>query len=359
MTRPSELQSMTDANFDGMVSPLLFVSVIIPTYNRAETLEKTIESLARQTYPKDHYEIIVVDNNSMDSTRDVVERLKGCAAVEIQYLFEPRQGVHCARNTALKRARGDILYYTDDDMIADADLLMEIVKPFALSSKVATVTGRVLPVWEIAPPDWVLRLCNNYLLSLQDRAEHLIISPDDCGVFSCHQAIRRDAFIAGGGYNPENTAGEWIGDGETGLNMKLKELGYYFGYTGMAITHHVIPASRMTQTYLNRRLGNQGNCDSYSDFRKYKYSKSQLVRRITAHLMRVIFRGGLFLTKVALGKKSWRMELAYTSYFRKRALYDLRLLRDANWRNLVLKEDWLADPDLPSPTNASGEARPT
>lgn len=339
----SQLQSIMDADFNSVVSPIPFVSIIIPTYNRAQTLEATIESLSRQTYPPDHYEIIVVDNNSTDTTRDVVERAKRCSSVEVHYLFESRQGVHYARNSALKFSRGEILYYTDDDMIADAHLLKQIVKPFALNSKVGTVTGRVLPVWEIAPPDWVLRFCNNALLSLQDRPEHLIISPNDCGVYSCHQALRRDAFMATGGYHPENTAGEWIGDGETGMNMRLKELGYYFGYVGTAITHHVIPAGRMTQSYLNRRLGNQGNCDSYSDYRKYRFSRRQLVRRILAHFMRTIYHGGLFCAKLVLGKKSWRMNLAYISYFRKRALYDLRLLKDANWRLLVLKEDWLIE----------------
>ena len=54
------------------------------------------------------------------------------------------------------------------------------------------------------------------LLKLHHGTEDLIISGNDCGVYSCHQALRRDAFIAAGGYNPENTAGEWIGDGETG-----------------------------------------------------------------------------------------------------------------------------------------------
>ena len=302
------------------MSGVPFVSIVIPTFNRVETLEKTIESLIKQTYPQDHYEIIVVDNNSTDSTRSRVEKCKCLSSVEVQYLFESRQGVHYARNVALKRARGEILYYTDDDMIADADLLTQIVKPFALNAKVGTVTGRVLPVWEIAPPDWVLRFCKNELLSLQDKPEHLIISPNDCGVYSCHQALRRDAFVAAGGYLPENTAGEWIGDGETGINLRLKELGYYFAYVGTAITHHVIPAGRMTQSYLNSRLGNQGNCDSYSDYRKYRFSNYQLVWQILAHLTQAILHSGLFCTKVLLGKKSWRMNLAYISYFRKRVV---------------------------------------
>jgi glycosyltransferase involved in cell wall biosynthesis len=320
-----------------------FVSVIVPTYNRAETLRTTIKSLTKQNYPADHYEIIVVDNNSTDHTRGVVEETIGLSPVNVKYYFEPRQGVHYARNTALKLSRGEILYYTDDDMIAEMDLLTQIVKPFALHPKLGTVTGRVLPVWEISPPDWVLRFCKNELLSLQDRPEYLIISPDDCGVYSCHQAIRRDAFIAAGGYNPENTAGEWIGDGETGLNIKLKELGYYFAYARTAITHHVIPAGRMTQTYLNGRFGNQGNCDSYSDYRRYKFSAIQLVRLIIKHSLNMVFHWIVFAAKITLRKESWRMNRAYVNYFLKRSLYELRLLRDENRRLLVLKEDWLGE----------------
>ena len=341
MKRPSQPQSIKDVHSHGAVLPIPFVSVIIPTFNRAETLEKTIGSLTKQSYPSDRYQIIVVDNNSTDFTRDVVEKFTRCCSVEVQYLFESRQGVHYARNSALKLSRGEILYYTDDDMIADADLIEQIVKPFGLNSKVGTVTGRVLPVWECTPPDWVLRFCNNELLSLLDRPEYLIVSPNDCGVYSCHQALRRDAFVAAGGYHPENTAGEWVGDGETGMNIRLKELGYYFAYTGTAITHHVIPAGRMTQSYLNRRLGNQGNCDSYTDYRKYRFSQAQLVRRIVAHILKTIRQCWLCCGKLILWRQSWRMNLAYVSYFRKRALYDLRLLADEKWRLLVLKEDWL------------------
>jgi glycosyltransferase involved in cell wall biosynthesis len=342
MTRPSELKPARDENTCvGDLAP--FVSIIIPTYNRAKTLEKTIESLLLQTYPSQRYEIVVVDNNSKDLTRKVVEKFMDNTLVEVSYILERRQGVHYARNVALKRARGEILYYTDDDMIADADLLTQVVRPFALDAKVGTVTGRVLPLWETPPPDWVLRFCNNGLLSLHHGPEDLIISGNDCGVYSCHQALRRDAFIAAGGYNPENTAGEWIGDGETGMNIKLKDLGYRFAYIGTAITHHVIPAERMTQAYLNRRLGNQGNCDSYTDYRRYRFNRINLICVTLNEFARSILHMGMFLVKLSVGKKSWRMELAYAQYFRKRMVYDFRLLIDKSWRNLVLKDNWLVD----------------
>ena len=65
------------------------------------------------------------------------------------------------------------------------------------------------------------------------------------------------------GTNPENTAGEWVGDGETRLNIKIKNLGYKFAFNGKGIIYHIIPSERMKQSYLNGRLYNQGNCDSF------------------------------------------------------------------------------------------------
>jgi glucosyl-dolichyl phosphate glucuronosyltransferase len=319
-----------------------FVSIIVPTYNRANMLGLTLESLINQSYKKQNYEIIVVDNNSTDDTRKLIEeRQKKSVLPPIKYLFEPRQGVHYARNTAFKHAEGEILYYTDDDMIADVALLKEIVKPFGYNSKIAAVTGPVLPKWEQPPPQWILDFCLNSLLSLQDRQEYLIISPYDCGVFSCHQALRRDAFLKAGGFNPENTAGEWIGDGETGLNIKLKALGYWFGYISSSVTYHMIPPQRMTQKYLNKRLANQGNCDSYTDYRRHAYTQRALVRRIASHVKGILNEGLKVLVKRSLHKGSWRLSRARVGYYRSRVLYDIRLLTDENWRSMVTRNDWL------------------
>jgi glycosyltransferase involved in cell wall biosynthesis len=320
-----------------------FVSVIVPTYNRARTLAVTLESLVAQSYDPKKYEILVVDNNSSDNTRQVVEKLQSKTVPPLRYFFEPRQGVHYARNGVLKHARGEILYYTDDDMIADVDLLKEIVKPFGYDHKVAAVTGRVLPKWEQEPPEWILYLCRNHLLSLQDRPERLLICSHDCGVISCHQALRREAFVKSGGYNPENTAGEWIGDGETGLNIKLQQLGYLFGYTSSSITHHMIPAERMTQRYLNKRLANQGNSDSYTDYRRRNYTQLDLAIRILSHVRRLVIESLMTVLKRSLNRGSWRLNRARIDYYWNRITYDFRLMTDEKWRQIVTRIDWLND----------------
>ena len=317
------------------------VSVIIPTYNRAHLIHLTIDSFLKQSYPSDLYEIVVCNNNSTDSTEETINKFMDENPGRIKYIMEPRQGVHYARNSAAKVTTGDILYFTDDDMIADVDLLVEIIKIFDLDSKVVSATGRVLPKWEVEPPKWVPKLCYNSLLSLNNPPEDLIISNNDCNIFSCHQAIKKDVFFQTGGFNPENTAGEWIGDGETGLNIKIKNFGYKFGYNGKSITHHIIPPQRMTQSYLNGRLANQGNCDSYTLYRKNKYSNIHLIYNILKNAFLIMKRMLIFVLKFILGKKSWRISFAMIFYHINRIKYDVRLIMSDRWQAFVLKDDWL------------------
>jgi glycosyltransferase involved in cell wall biosynthesis len=323
-----------------------YVSIIIPTYKRADKVGITLESFLRQSYPEDRYEIIVADNNSPDNTREVIGKFQNNGRIRIHYLFEEKQGVHYARNAAAHHAHGEILYFTDDDMIADPSLLIEIVRPFELDTKIGVATGRILPEWEITPPRWVLAYCQNYLLSLNDKGPGLEVSENDIGVFSCHQAMRREAFFGTGGFHPENTAGEWIGDGETGLCLMLKAQGWKFAYNGMSITRHMIPPFRMTQDYLNKRLANQGNCDSYTDFRKFKWSNAELLQRIQQYPMTIYRALCLYQELKAKGDDSWRGALARVHYWMARSEYDFRIIQDPAWKALVLKDDWLHNPNL-------------
>lgn len=321
-------------------TPRPFVSVIIPTYNRAERLRGTVESFVAQQYPSDRFEIILVDNASTDDTPAEIERL----AVEfprIRGLVETRRGAHWARNSGATVSLGEILYFTDDDMLADPDLLWNIVEPFSMKASIASVTGRIVPRWETEPPVWVLEHCRNSLLSLNDRGDALIVSDDDPGVFSCHQAILRDVFFRVGGFNPDTNAGEFVGDNETGLNIKVRKLGYRFAYVGEAVTHHIIPASRMTQAYLNSRFADQGYCDSYTAYRETRPGAFRLIRRIAANGFLTAATVSKAMALRAVGKSRWRIDLARLYYYRNRARYDTRLLLHENWREFALVDDWI------------------
>jgi glycosyltransferase involved in cell wall biosynthesis len=325
-----------------MTDPHPFVSVIIPTYNRSARLESTVESFVGQNYPRERFEIIIVDNASTDDTPEVASRLVH-RFPRVRKMVESRRGAHHARNAGATVSLGEILYFTDDDMIADANLLSTIIVPFSLDANVGSATGRVLPSWETEPPAWVLEHCRNALLSLLDLGEALMVSDDDPGVFSCHQAILREAFFRAGGFNPDTNAGEFVGDNETGLNIKVKKLGYRFAYVGESITRHVIPGSRMTQAYLNSRFADQGYCDSYTDYREIRPGAMRLLRRVAANGLLTAATASKAAASRIAGNSKWRVQLARLYYYRNRARYDSRLLLHENWRRFALRDNWITD----------------
>ncbi len=327
-----------------MQSMSKFVSIIIPTYNRCQLIGATIESCFRQSYPKDSYEIIIADNNSSDSTASVIEELKSKSPVPLRYILEPKQGAHHARNTAAKESRGELLYFTDDDMIADEKILENMTKVFDLDFNIAVVGGRVLPKWEFDPPEWLLKFFNDGTLSLIDRPEKLIIADYDFGIFSCHQMIRKEILFECGGFNPDITKEKLIGNGETGLNIKILNAGYSFGYTSEAVSYHSIPRSRMTQRYINSRFGNQGNCDSFTNFRKNEYSKKNMLRVVFFANLPMIFKKYFkSLRNFAAGKDEWRLEMAHAHYYKHKFSSDLKFALNDNWRRFALRHSYFEE----------------
>ncbi|MDD4969935.1 MAG: glycosyltransferase [Paludibacter sp.] len=319
----------------------MFISIIIPTYNRAHLIGITLESLLKLNYPKEMFEILAVDNNSSDTTASVLRDWELKSNGIIKYYYEPRQGSHFARNGVVKHAKGSLLYFTDDDMIADENMLVELATIFIDNNLVGTATGCVLPNWEKEPPAWIKKYFTNGWLSLLDREEELLVSPDDFGVFSCHQAVLKDVFIKAGGYNPDIVQGEWLGDNETGLNIKIKALGYQFAFVKKSVTHHIIPKTRMTQQYFNKRFANQGNCDSYTDFRKHDYATVELKKNIIKFRKLKIQKYLKYFILYVLQHDKWRVNRAWVDYYKHRMLYDKKLLTDKEWVKMVLINDWI------------------
>ncbi|PID58309.1 glycosyl transferase family 2 [candidate division KSB3 bacterium] len=126
----------TLANMDMMSLP--FVSVILPVYNDAERLKICLGALEEQTYPKEAYEVIVVDNNSAESIEAIVENYAQARAD-----FEDRPGSYSARNKGLATAQGEVLAFTDSDCIPAADWIERGVKALLSVPNCGIVGGEV------------------------------------------------------------------------------------------------------------------------------------------------------------------------------------------------------------------------
>lgn len=145
-----------------MSSP--FVSVILPVYNGAATLDACIISLLDQIYPQDRYEILVIDNNSTDKTPVIIKKYP------VQRLAERNiQGSYAARNCGIRHAKGDILAFIDADCIASRQWLSQGISMFA-DTKVGAVAGEI----QAFPPQNEIQeyLARRNMLSQQNTMSH-------------------------------------------------------------------------------------------------------------------------------------------------------------------------------------------
>ena len=116
---------------------LPFVSIIVPVYNGEKVIGECIESLLNQDYPKDKYEIIVVDNNSKDKTAEVIKKYP------VKYLLEDKiQSSYAARNTGIRNAKGEVIAFTDADCVTEKLWLISLVRFFEVNDY--CVAGEVL-----------------------------------------------------------------------------------------------------------------------------------------------------------------------------------------------------------------------
>lgn len=167
----------------GQGSP--FVSVVVPVYNGSRTIVACIESLLGLDYPSDHYEIIVVDNNSTDGTDNIVRQYP------VTLLYEREiQTSYAARNTGIQGARGEIVAFTDADCIADRNWLRELVSPFR-DHAIGGVGGTVLDSSST-------NLVEKFLHSVKPFGRY---QSDDCFLAvlaTCNAAYRRETLFAVG-----------------------------------------------------------------------------------------------------------------------------------------------------------------
>ena len=114
------------------------VSVIIPVYNDNASLEICLRALEQQTYPKDRYEIIVVDNNSQEDVSQIVSRFE-----QVALAHESQPGSYIARNCGLTVAQGDVIAFTDADCIPTPVWLEKGVAMLLSEPNVGLVAGHI------------------------------------------------------------------------------------------------------------------------------------------------------------------------------------------------------------------------
>jgi len=234
-------------------------SVVITTYNRARLLADTLRSLDAQRVPRGlRWEVVIVDNNSRDKTREVVRRFSETSGLTVRYEFEPRQGQSFARNLGIEVAEGSVILFTDDDILPSPDWVLRTVSAIA-TGDLDGVGGKVLPLWEAEVPHWLSsrRHLRTWLaLAEEDEAcmlEYPIVVTRR--IVGASMAFRRGVFEEFGRFPTTlgHRGARLYGGEEVEFVNRLLLKNKRIGYDPSIIVTHRIGADRLSKSFFLRR----------------------------------------------------------------------------------------------------------
>lgn len=226
------------------------VSVLLCTYNRAAFLVDVLDRLATlDTGGEFSFEIVVVDNCSEDETKSVILSMTECADVPIRYVFEPRKGVHQARNRSLKEGAGRWFAFIDDDELPETRWLVELYRA-ARQTGARVLGGAVLLDIDQA----VLRsLGREFRTSLRERGSDRVgdeAEPFPKGHFpgTDNLMIDREVIREIGNFDESMI----MGGADYDLMIRARNAGHDAWFVPKAVVLHRIPEDRLTTAFMKK-----------------------------------------------------------------------------------------------------------
>ena len=228
------------------------LDVIVPTYNRQDLLPSALESLFAAEIPAGlEVTVTVVDNNSTDGTRGVVESFQKRFGERIRYCFESQQGRSHALNAGITTTNGDLVGIIDDDEEIDANWYTTAFEAFR-DSELDFIGGPYVPRWSMPPPEWMPSNYGSVVGSVDGGDKEVPFDHNYPGILMGGNAIfRRSVLLKVGLYKT------WLGRTDKGLLSGEDEELYgrllASGAKGMylpnlKIYHYVVP-ERLTKKY--------------------------------------------------------------------------------------------------------------
>ncbi len=225
------------------------ISVVICTYNRDKFLPKALESLAKQSANPKDFEIIIVNNNSTDSTETIIQTfIKNHPELNIHYTIETNQGLSFARNKGIETAKGEIISFMDDDAIARNDFVNQLQHHFQEYPDYSAMGGKVIPIYgnNELEPVWMSKYIQG-IVSKVDYGEKTKPFPKKYPA-GCNMAFKKEVFTKIGKFNTDLV---YRGDDKY-IFYQLKEYGLKVLYAPEIFVNHYIDSYRIQPKFIDK-----------------------------------------------------------------------------------------------------------
>jgi glucosyl-dolichyl phosphate glucuronosyltransferase len=228
------------------------VTVILCTCNRCEDLRRALQSIAESRMSTSvAWETLVVDNNSTDATREIVEDFSRRYPGRFRYLFEPTPGKSHALNAGVANANGEILAFVDDDVTVEPTWLQNLTKDLR-SGEWAGTAGRILPAEAFVPPTWLSwKHCGGILCAWFDLGDQPRELDPDHLPYGANMAFRKDAFGKFGGFRLDlgPRPRSEIRNEDIEFGRRLLKAGERLRYEPLAVVYHPVPQRRISKQF--------------------------------------------------------------------------------------------------------------
>jgi glucosyl-dolichyl phosphate glucuronosyltransferase len=235
---------------------MLTATVLICTYNRADLLGDTLDSIRTQRTDR-AWDVLVVDNQSSDDTAKVVASRVAGYPVPLRYAFEPQQGKSHALNTGLSLTDRDVIVFTDDDVQVTQGWLDAACDPLERDPGLEYTGGPVRPLWGAEPPHWFDQEHPHLwgTLAILDYGRDPFVFEERRKVpLGVNMAVRRRLFDRIGGFHPAfgRTGTSLLGQEQAEFFIRTRAAGARGCYSPVMEVRHVVPAARLNKAYFRR-----------------------------------------------------------------------------------------------------------
>lgn len=267
------------------------ISVLIATYKRADILSVTLDSFISLQARDLNWEILVVDNAGDEQTRKTIEDYQ--KKLPVTYLVETKRGKNSALNHALQKALGKIVVFTDDDIIADPNWLMEIWEGVKRWPECSVFGGKILPKFPMQHHNIPIDASNciirgAYAIADWDQDEG-VYSPDK--IWGANMIIRSEIFKSGFTFNTGvgPNGSDYIPGSEAEFVSRLEKAGYQPVYLPKSFVYHQIRPEQLSTKWLYQRAFKIGRSAAFfrgptDDITLFGVPKSLVYRTLRAFL---------------------------------------------------------------------------
>jgi GT2 family glycosyltransferase len=205
-------------------------TIVIPTYNRVERLQRVISALEQQSYPLNAFEVVVVSDGSTDGTDAYLSELR--SKVRVRWFTQPNRGPAAARNLAVEKADGEIILFIDDDVVPEPQTLQEHARCHAQANGDVVVLGPLLnpAVFKMSP--WV-RWEQETLMKQYRALERGDWSASARQFYTGNASLKRRHILSVGGFDESFRRAE-----DVELAYRLANRGLSFVFNMQAVGRH-------------------------------------------------------------------------------------------------------------------------